>query len=103
MSDDRSKTTRERVCETCGAWVYFDNGDCTFHCLCMAGWVWKETAMTEPKTTPDEERLRQLDRAILDTRRYLDKLIKEWYTLMMLKYAPVNPHGAVKVTPYAGR
>lgn len=45
MADPTPATTRgvekERVCETCEEWVYYDNGDCTFHCHCGAGWKWK--------------------------------------------------------------
>ncbi len=29
----------ERVCSSCGKWIYWDNGDVTFHCLCHAGWT----------------------------------------------------------------
>lgn len=32
---------KERVCAKCETWVYYDNGDCTFHCHCHdAGWKW---------------------------------------------------------------
>jgi hypothetical protein len=30
----------ERECSKCGKWIYWDNGDATFHCFCHAGWTW---------------------------------------------------------------
>ena len=52
-----------------------------------------------PNTTDDalRSRLEQLDRAILDTRRYLDKLTVERHELLLLKYAATRPGRAVKV------
>lgn len=48
MSDKMSEVeaakkavTDDRVCSTCGALVYYDNGDCTFNCGCSSGWMWK--------------------------------------------------------------
>lgn len=51
MNDDPQTTTGKRVCAECGEWVYYDNGDVTFHCLCSAGWKWVEIQMEheEPK------------------------------------------------------
>lgn len=44
--DDPSR--RERVCKECKVWVYYDNGDCGFHCSCDAGWELVEIAAEYP-------------------------------------------------------
>lgn len=40
--DTQTAPDQERVCMNCGTWVYYDNGDVTYHCSCgVSGWVWK--------------------------------------------------------------
>lgn len=31
-----------RVCSKCKTWVYYENGDVTYHCGCHAGWIFEE-------------------------------------------------------------
>jgi hypothetical protein len=41
----------ERVCSVCGEWIYYDNGDCTFHCG-HKSWTWKSKYKAKPVDEP---------------------------------------------------
>ncbi len=61
---------RRRVCANCERWVYYDNGDCGFHCSCNAGWKLVEVSLKSSAASAlmeiqsDRQNHRDADRSV---------------------------------------